>query len=100
VQFTLKNTLDGAVAGNFILGGIVGGVVDGISGRGGAYQDSVQVVLVRVDSPEESRVLPAEPKDQPPELSEGAVGSSEAPPATAATAAKPAAGAVEKSGTK
>ena len=59
LNLTLKNTLDGAVAGNFILGGIVGGVVDGISGRGGAYQDSVQVVLVPLDSNEESRPIMA-----------------------------------------
>ena len=58
LSLTLKNTLDGAVAGNFILGGIVGGVVDGISGRGGGYQESVQVVLVPLDSSEDSRALP------------------------------------------
>lgn len=60
VNFTLKNTLDGAVAGNFILGGIIGGVIDGISGRGGGYQESVQVVLVPVESGEDSRILPSD----------------------------------------
>lgn len=44
-QMTLKNTLSGAAAGNLILGGLVGGVVDGISGRGGGYQGSVHIVL-------------------------------------------------------
>lgn len=45
--FTLKNSLNAAVAGNLIFGGIIGGVVDGISGRGGGYQDSVKVVLTQ-----------------------------------------------------
>jgi hypothetical protein len=60
VSFTLKNSLDGAVAGNFILGGIIGGVIDGISGRGGGYQESVQVVLVPVESSDDSRLLPTD----------------------------------------
>ncbi len=57
LTFTLKNSLSGAVAGNILLGGIIGGVVDGISGRGGGYQESVQVVLARNSSPDESRVV-------------------------------------------
>lgn len=57
LNFKLKNTLDGAVAGNILIGGVIGGVVDGISGRGGGYQESVQVVLAPEDSPGESMVV-------------------------------------------
>jgi len=45
VQYTLKNTLSGALAGNILLGGFIGLGVDAISGRGGGYQRSVSVVL-------------------------------------------------------
>ena len=45
VQLTMKNTLSGSVAGNILLGGIIGLGVDAISGRGGGYQRSVSVVL-------------------------------------------------------
>lgn len=57
VEFTLKNTMSGAVAGNLLIGGLVGGVVDGISGRGGGYQESVQVVLVPLAATDQSRVV-------------------------------------------
>jgi FKBP-type peptidyl-prolyl cis-trans isomerase len=57
LNFKLKNSLDGAVAGNIIAGGVIGGIVDGISGRGGGYQESVQVVLVPSESSGESRVV-------------------------------------------
>jgi FKBP-type peptidyl-prolyl cis-trans isomerase len=56
LNFKLKNSLDGAVAGN-IIAPVIGTIVDGISGRGGAYQESVQVVLAPNESDEPSRVI-------------------------------------------
>ena len=38
VNYELKNTLNMALAGNIILGGGIGLIVDAISGRGGGYQ--------------------------------------------------------------
>ena len=70
LNFKLKNTLDGAVAGNIIAGGVIGGIVDGISGRGGAYQESVQVVLAPTGSTAESRIIEVDFK-----ATEGAKGS-------------------------
>ncbi len=43
VNYTLKNSLDGALAGNIIF--FPGIIVDVISGRGGGYADSVTVLL-------------------------------------------------------
>jgi len=45
VEYTLRNTLDGALAGNILLGGIIGLGIDAISGRGGGYKHSVSVFL-------------------------------------------------------
>ena len=45
VNFQLKNTLNMSLAGNILLGGVIGLGIDAISGRGGGYQRSVSVLL-------------------------------------------------------
>lgn len=45
VLFTMRNTLDGALAGNILFGGFIGLGIDAISGKGGGYQNAVKLVL-------------------------------------------------------
>ena len=42
---TLKKSIDGWVAGNLLIGGIIGLGIDAVSGRGGSFPNSVSVVL-------------------------------------------------------
>ena len=54
----IQSRLDGAIAGNFIAGGIIGGIVDGSNGASNnLYPDPVYIRLVPVGSGREAELL-------------------------------------------
>jgi hypothetical protein len=46
VTMKLEESIDAAAFGNIVLGGVIGGAVDAISGKGTNFKDTVQVKLV------------------------------------------------------
>lgn len=47
INVELPNTLNAALAGNILFGGLIGLGVDAVSGRGGGYQKSLSVMLTK-----------------------------------------------------
>ena len=87
INVELPNTLNAALAGNILFGGLIGLGVDAVSGRGGGYQKSLSVMLTKGSGMIELDPATGQPKAADP----AAPQASTAPANTPAGASKPAA---------